>query len=136
MNEIKIADFGISTQVRETETIKKRTAIGTPWYMSPEIISEKPYGYDTDIWSFGCIIFELIGGVKPFHDLNYVNAMIKMTQYSTPLEYATDEVKDIIYDKGNRLLLDLLLKCWRANNIFRPTANELLDHAFFKINDK
>lgn len=133
MKDIKIADFGVSTKVKESETIKKRTAIGTPWYMSPEIISEKPYGYDADIWSFGCILFEIVGGFKPFHDMNYVNAMIKMTQYSSPLEYATEEVQDIIYDKSNRSFLDLLFKCWRSNNMFRPVAQELMKHKFFEL---
>lgn len=135
MNEIKIVDFGISTQVKEregTHIIKKRTSIGTPWYMSPEIISEKPYGYDTDIWSFGCIIFELASGVKPFNDLNYMSAMIKMTEYSSPIEYASEDIKDILYDKKNRSMLDLLQKCFRPNNLYRPTASELIEHQFFK----
>lgn len=173
LKDIKIADFGISTQIKYKEknnvqcntylditqntiennnfnvnnkhsfneirditinNIKKRTAIGTPWYMSPEIISEKPYAYDTDIWSFGCLIFEIVGKEKPFHDLNYVNAMIKMTQYSSPLEYASENVQDVFYDKKNRLLLNMLLQCWRSNNVFRPTAQELLEHKFFKYN--
>lgn len=59
--------------------------------------------------------------------------MIKMAQYASPLEYSSDDIKDIFYDKENRVLLDLLQKCWRPNNLFRPTADELLEHKFFTL---
>ena len=99
--------------------------------MSPEVILEKPYSYDADIWSFGCIIFELVSGVKPYSDMNPFNAMYKMTQYTSPLEYADESVQDIFYHKSNRNLLDLLQKCWRPNGVFRPSAAELMQHSFF-----
>eukprot|EP00340_Litonotus_pictus_P011313 CAMPEP_0170539670 /NCGR_PEP_ID=MMETSP0209-20121228/104100_1 /TAXON_ID=665100 ORGANISM="Litonotus pictus, Strain P1" /NCGR_SAMPLE_ID=MMETSP0209 /ASSEMBLY_ACC=CAM_ASM_000301 /LENGTH=332 /DNA_ID=CAMNT_0010841709 /DNA_START=527 /DNA_END=1522 /DNA_ORIENTATION=+ len=50
LSEIKIADFGISTKLKESETLKKRSVVGTPNYMSPEIVCEKPYEKDADIW--------------------------------------------------------------------------------------
>lgn len=37
-----------------------RTAIGTPYYMSPEICEHKPYNNKTDVWSLGCILYEMI----------------------------------------------------------------------------
>ena len=123
-------DFGISTKVKDSETFKSRSVLGTPWYMAPEVILEKPYAFEADIWSIGCILYELISGVKPYNDNNPFTAMLKMAQYSSPLEYASDEIKDIFYDKGNRNLLDFLQKCWRANNLFRPTAIELMEHKF------
>ena len=36
-----------------------KTAIGTPYYLSPEICKQKPYNQKTDIWSLGCILYEL-----------------------------------------------------------------------------
>jgi serine/threonine protein kinase len=41
--------------------------------MAPEIIMEKPYAYEADIWSLGCIIFELVSGTKPYCDMNALN---------------------------------------------------------------
>jgi serine/threonine protein kinase len=132
LKTIKISDFGISTKVKNTETFRNRTVLGTPYYMAPEVISEKPYAFDADIWSLGCIIYELVAGVKPYVNMNANNAMICMLQFSSPLEYADDKIKDIFYDKVNRSLLDFLQKCWRPNNKFRPKASELLEHVFLK----
>jgi len=47
--------------------------LGTPWYMAPEVILEKPYAYEADIWSLGCIVFELVSGIKPYYDMNAFN---------------------------------------------------------------
>ncbi len=130
LQEIKIVDFGISTRVKLCETFQNRSVLGTAYYMAPEVISEKPYAYEADIWSLGCIVYELVSGVKPYASLNPVNAMYCMVQFASPLEYADENIKDIFYDKTNRSLLDFLQKCWRPNNSFRPTAEEMLQHAF------
>ena len=100
--------------------------------MAPEVILEKPYAFEADVWSVGCIVYELACGAKPYFDMNPFNAMYKMAQFTSPLEYAEDNIKDIFYDKSNRNLLDFLQKCWRPNNLFRPSASELLQHKFFK----
>lgn len=113
--------------------MKARSVLGTPWYMAPEVIMEKPYAYEADIWSIGCILYELISGEKPYKDTNPFNAMIRMTEFSSPLEYANDEIKDIFYARENRNLLDFLQKCWRVNNMFRPTAEELLAHKYLLV---
>ncbi len=130
LQDIKIVDFGISTKVKNCETFCKRSLLGTAYYMAPEVISEKPYAYEADIWSLGCIVYELVSGVKPYANLNPVNAMYSMVQYASPLEYADEKTQDIFYDKSNRTLLDFLNKCWRPNNSFRPSAAEMLSHPF------
>ena len=143
---VKIGDFGISLWIKEsqnkmkkkilnyTRDFMKRSVAGTGIYMSPEVILGKPYGYDCDIWSLGCIIFEMAGGVKPFctceKDKKVPSTDLELIKYNSPLEIADENVKDIIYDKKNRLLLDFLLNCWRGNNVYRPTAQELLQHPF------
>lgn len=104
--------------------------------MSPEIICEKPYEKDADIWAFGCILYELVGGEKPFKDIDPIQLMIKITQFSNPLECASETVQDIIYDKKNRNILKILQQCWKSNNLFRPSANELLENSLFSFDDE
>lgn len=57
-HHIKIGDFGISRQL--TSTKYTYSVIGTNFYMAPEIINAVQYNTKVDIWSFGCIIYELL----------------------------------------------------------------------------
>ena len=64
---IKLADFGLARQV-DIEYMAS-TQVGTPYYMSPELLSYKYKRYNADkadIWSIGCITYELITGSVPF----------------------------------------------------------------------
>ena len=147
-NSVKIGDFGISVWIKEsqnniknkilnyTRDFMKRSVAGTGIYMAPEVLLGNPYGYDCDIWSLGCIVFEMAGGIKPFCTKEpgkiVPTTEFQLIKYSNPLEIADENVMDIIYDKKNRDLLDFLQKCWRGNNVYRPTANELLQHQFIK----
>jgi len=56
--QIKIGDFGIARVLQHTYDCAQ-TAIGTPYYLSPEICQEKPYNQKSDIWSLGCILYEM-----------------------------------------------------------------------------
>ena len=134
LSEVKITDFGISTNVKQSKTLIQRTSgVGTHIYRSPEFAFGKPYGYDCDIWSLGCIVFELVGGMRPHELVEDGSFGFGIEQFSSPLETADDDVLDIIYDRKNRVLLDFLQKCWRGNNKYRPDAKELLNHKFVEI---
>eukprot|EP00904_Undaria_pinnatifida_P001439 jgi/Undpi1/11296/HiC_scaffold_30.g13594.m1 len=55
---VKLGDFGIAKVLGSTFDLA-RTAIGTPFYMSPEICQEKRYNHKTDMWSLGCVLYEM-----------------------------------------------------------------------------
>ena len=61
----KIGDFGVSKVLKNTCELA-HTQIGTPYYMSPEIMDGKRYNSKTDIWSMGCILYELMCLEVPF----------------------------------------------------------------------
>lgn len=64
-NDAKIADFGLAVRLNQT-TGEQKTICGTPNYISPEIVSRKPYGLASDVWSVGCMFYIMITGVAPF----------------------------------------------------------------------
>ncbi|XP_058648515.1 serine/threonine-protein kinase Nek4 isoform X4 [Onychostoma macrolepis] len=57
-NIIKVGDLGIA-RVLESQNDMASTLIGTPYYMSPELFSNKPYNYKSDVWALGCCVYEM-----------------------------------------------------------------------------
>ena len=62
-SDIKVADFGLANNAVSNCL---RTQCGTPAYMSPEILQNRPHGKPVDMWSIGVICFILLGGYPPF----------------------------------------------------------------------
>ncbi len=60
---LKIGDLGVAKEVKESHT---ETVVGTPYYLSPELCEERPYNNKSDIWSLGCILYELCTLKHPF----------------------------------------------------------------------
>merc|ERR1712173_279281 len=56
-DSIKLGDFGISKQVEERMT---STDIGTTQFKSPEMLDGKTYNFKVEVWSFGCVAYELL----------------------------------------------------------------------------
>ena len=67
---IKLHDFN-SCSIKRYNSLYNSTTIGTPLYMSPRVISGKFYNEDVDIWSIGCILYEMIEGHSPFSQVKH-----------------------------------------------------------------
>ena len=88
--QIKIGDLNVSKYLKNSLT---ETITGTPLYMAPEIINNLPYDYKCDIWSLGCIIYELCSLEPPFNgrDMVELNKNIKNGRYiPIPNVYSND----------------------------------------------
>jgi serine/threonine-protein kinase TTK/MPS1 len=132
--KVKLIDFGISSVILENQTsIYKESPIGTFGYMSPETLTLRTapiykdkekrkvikYNCKTDIWSLGCILYDMASGLTPFQNCrNKIKAIL-------------DPNHKIDYSKiGNQQLVDCIKKCLQHDQTKRPTANELLQHPY------
>ena len=68
---IKIGDLGVSTIISGMDNMHS-TRVGTPLYLSPELIKQIPYDYKIDIWSFGCSLYHLAALDPPFAGDNLI----------------------------------------------------------------
>ncbi|XTI89002.1 kinase-like protein [Cenococcum geophilum] len=64
-NSVKLGDFGLSKIMQSHDFAS--TYVGTPFYMSPEICAAEKYTLYSDIWSLGCIVYELCARAPPFN---------------------------------------------------------------------
>jgi len=78
--DVKLGDFGVS-KVMNSQAMA-HTQIGTPFYISPEICQNKPYDSKSDIWSLGCLVFELCA-LKPPFIADDMKAMMKKICYTS-----------------------------------------------------
>lgn len=82
---LKLADFGIAKVLETTQAVAK-TIIGTPFYISPELCNDQPYGNGADIWALGCILYEVASGTgaKCFPGDNMVAVVRKICSGEVP----------------------------------------------------
>ena len=74
-NQCKIGDMNVSKVIKEKLL---RTQTGTPYYASPEVWMDKPYSFKSDLWSIGCIIYELCELKTPFSGENIDDLFINV----------------------------------------------------------
>ncbi|XP_060708843.1 uncharacterized protein LOC132834193 [Hemiscyllium ocellatum] len=112
--EVKLGDFGVA-KVMVTGS-EAHTILGTPFYISPEICEGKCYNDKSDIWSLGCILYEMACRQRTFEGTNLpavVNKIMK-GQFAPITDNYSAEFK--------ALVMDMLQK----EPQYRPSAHELL----------
>lgn len=85
-NDIKITDFG-AAQTSATETTQI-TGIGSPAYMSPEQVKEQPLTHQTDIFSLGVVLYQMLTGKLPFQANNNYTMIYQIINAQAPLPSA------------------------------------------------
>lgn len=118
---IKLSDFGFCAQVSK-EVQHRKSLVGTPYWMAPELISRLPYGPEVDIWSLGVMVIEMVDGEPPYFNEPPLKAM-KMIRDNLP-----PKLKNL--HKVSPLLKGFLDRMLVRDPAQRATANELLKHPF------
>jgi serine/threonine protein kinase len=95
--DIKLGDFGISKVLDKSDEFAK-TVVGTPYYLSPEICLKRPYNHKSDIWSLGCILYELMNMRHAFEASNIGELILKILKgdIDTPNKCFTEESINLI----------------------------------------
>ncbi|EGZ28490.1 hypothetical protein PHYSODRAFT_294043 [Phytophthora sojae] len=93
---LKLIDFGTAKNFADT-TLNGPNFVGTPEYMPPETIDNKEPTYASDMWAFGCIVYQLLTGETPFSGGSAYLTFLRVQDgsYYVP-EYLSDEAKDLI----------------------------------------
>lgn len=129
-NNLKLSDFGRAKQITDYinpgQESYAKAKTGSPYYMAPELFQDDGvYSFASDLWSFGCLLFEFLSGRPPFSSSS-LNRLIKMiTEDPVPIHTlgGSAEIKEII---------SLLLEKDPAKRI---TWEELIEHPYWDEND-
>lgn len=128
--EIKLTDFGVSTQLSSNFS-RRNTTVGTPYWMAPEVILNNNGGHSfkADIWSLGCCSFELLTGKPPLQDqFSPMKALREISKCTNNQDFI-----DLIGFKNLEVsdcFKDFLVKCFLVDPKERLTAGKLLKHKF------
>ncbi|KAI6043381.1 kinase-like domain-containing protein [Pisolithus marmoratus] len=134
-NNVKLGDFGLSKALAQASFAN--TYVGTPYYMSPELMQEKAYDSKSDIWSLGCLIYELCALKPPFHEAKtHAELSIFIRQVLCFIHGARQYWLDL--DRNGRIpplprgysqaLSSVIKAMLNLNPAMRPSATQLLQH--------
>lgn len=119
---VKLGDFGLA-KLLVLEHDFATTYVGTPYYMSPEVLSDKPYTPLSDIWSLGCVLYELCSLHPPFQAKTHIQLQKRIKEgvfQSLPEHYSPK-------------LRMTILACITVDVDLRPLAYLLMQEISVKI---
>eukprot|EP01088_Endostelium_zonatum_P015685 TRINITY_DN3966_c0_g1_i1.p1 TRINITY_DN3966_c0_g1~~TRINITY_DN3966_c0_g1_i1.p1 ORF type:complete len:390 (+),score=112.26 TRINITY_DN3966_c0_g1_i1:61-1230(+) len=120
--DVKLADFGVSTQL--TNTMSKRNSfIGTPYWMAPEVIEGLKYDFLVDVWSLGITAIEMGELLPPYSSVHPMRALFLIPKNPPP---------ELEEEKWTNEFRDFVKSCLVKDPKKRATVEQLLAHPFIK----
>ncbi|KAL6878583.1 kinase-like domain-containing protein [Trichoderma novae-zelandiae] len=141
---LKLIDFGIANAIQTDETVNvhRETQVGTPNYMSPESLldSNNPrggripgrpklmkLGKSSDVWSLGCILYQMVYGMPPFgHIANQMARCQAIINWDHHIEFPSRGMGGAPVPPS---LIRTLRRCLNRDHHMRPTCEELLSYS-------
>ncbi|CAA2974568.1 probable serine threonine kinase IREH1 [Olea europaea subsp. europaea] len=117
----------LSASEHQRERRKKRSAVGTPDYLAPEILLGTGHGFTADWWSVGIILFELIVGIPPFNAEHPQKIFDNILNRNVPWPRVSEEMSHEAHD-----LIDQLLTEDPNQRLGARGASEVKQHPFFR----
>ena len=137
---LKLIDFGIANAIQDnTVNVHREQQIGTPNYMSPEALIDSnaasglpanagkkmKLGKPSDVWSLGCILYQMVYGQPPFaHITNQYERILSIPNPKVTIPFPASSVGGAGVPLG---LLKTLKRCLQRDQHLRPTVGDLLD---------
>ncbi|EGT35185.1 hypothetical protein CAEBREN_28859 [Caenorhabditis brenneri] len=119
--QTKICDFGYARFIPESQF--RKTVVGTPAYLPPEVLQRKGYNKSLDMWSVGVIIYVTLSGTFPFNEGEEISEQIQNASFMFPTEP---------WSEVEPLAVDLIQKLLKVEIEARMSIEKCLEHGWLK----